>query len=393
MKYRILSTFGLFVAAIFIFSACTKSEIEKANDAYDYNSIVPKIMTLSGIPGTVQLGRTYSLVVPTRGGSTFAWQLLNGDAEFYPIPGKDSYHYGFYAFTDDDTVIAFSVTETTAGGKTDTWQDTIARTSGNFEDFENQAIAGSSLGPVGFSRSYQVDLYNNNDQEFSTFAWWSEGAAHTLTQDADEPWKAGIEFAEEGDITLYMAEINSHGIEADTTEIDIVVIPYCAVDNFSDFAGTYSGYDINAYGINDMAVNFTVTVKDDKARTVTVSDGFWYAMYGPNYWNETVTGGNEVLLTINVDGSITFANQFATQTEDEWDYYIGPRIAPAYWTGCDNEIILTIPYQSYWDNGYSGGFQAELGGVKSIGETPKKGFVPRSNTIVKSDYLPPLPVK
>lgn len=391
MKKKIFSLLGVIIALVLIFSACKKHPIEVANDAYDYNSIVPKIMTLSGIPGTVQLGRTYSLVVPTRGGSTFAWQLLNGDAEFYPIPGKDSYHYGFYTFTDDDTIIAFSVTETTVSGKTDTWQDTIARTSDDFEDFDNQAILGSSLGPVGFSRAYQVDLYNKNDQKFSTFNWWMEGAAATLTQDADEPWKAGLEFAEEGDITLYMVETNSHGVVADTSETEILVIPYCPVDDFADFAGVYTGYDHNWYGINADDIPITVEIVDAEARTVSISDGFWYGLYGPGYWGETVTGGNAPVVTLNIDGSITLENQFAVQTEDAYDYYIGPRSAPAFWNGCEGKIAITIPYIGHWAP-YTGGFEGVLYMEMSIsGET--KGLIQAGDPKFSIDYTPAPPVK
>ena len=222
-----------------------------------------------------------------------------------------------------------------------------------------------------------------------------EGASADLSVNSEQPWKVSLKFNETGVVTLYMVEENSQGMVADTTTYDVTVIDYCPVANFSDFAGEYSGYDHNAYGINDDAVTFTVTVKNSANRTVTVSDGFWYALYGPNYWGETVTDGNAVELTINIDGSITFKNQLATQTEGQYNYYIGPRLAPSYWVGCEGKIVLVIPYQAYWDDKYSGGFPCELYGEKSL--AGKKSMeIPSyvvDDTWNYKGELPPLPRK
>ncbi|NOY36599.1 MAG: hypothetical protein GXO83_03400 [Chlorobi bacterium] len=397
MKNKVLSIISVTAVAALLLAGCTKSDIDKAREAYDFNNVIPKIVELN-VPSSFEIGRTYTVDVPARGGSVFTWTLISGDGSFVELPGfegnENSFKKGLQLNSSSDTIIILSVQETTAGGKTDEVVDTLTNSSGDFTPFTARPILGSSLAPVGFSRDYQVALFNENDKAFSSYAWGIEGSGASVSPDSDNPWMAKVSFTESGVVTLWMVETNSQGMVADTSTYDITIINYCAVANFNDFAGTYTGYDHNAYGINDDNVTFTVKVKDKKKRTVTISDGFWYALYGPNYWGETVTGGNAAVVTINVDGSITFENQFATQTEDAYDYYIGPRSSPAYWTGCDGKIVLVIPYQGYWDDGYSGGFSAQLYGEKSLskGALLERSFVPDDTPAMTKD-LPPLPQK
>ncbi|MCD6200503.1 MAG: hypothetical protein J7K46_01705 [Bacteroidales bacterium] len=398
MKNKILNLFGIVALVVFLVSGCTKSDIEKSRDAYDFNNVIPLITHLSA-PSAIQIGRTYTMQVPPRGGSVFTWELAGGDGNIVTIPGYEgdekSFIKGLQLNSADDTIIVLKVTETTIGGKSTSRTDTLVKSAAKITPFTNLDLSGSPLAPTGFSRDYQALLFNSNDENFSTFQWGILGDGATVTQNTDEPWKCSVAFSETGVVTLYMIETNSQGMVADTSKMDITIIDYCPITNFGDFAGEYTGYDHNAYGINDDNVTFTVKVLDAKKRTVTVSDGFWYALYGPNYWGETVTDGNNAVLTINVDGSISFDNQMATQTEGQYNYYIGPRMAPAYWVGCDGKIVLVVPYQAYWDDGYSGGFPCELYGEKSLDK--KKSYTAPANVVDDTwNYkgeLPPLPRK
>ncbi len=389
---------GVIVIASLLIVGCTKSDIDKARESYDWNNVIPLIKTLSA-PSSIQIGRTYTMQVPARGGSQFTWELLSGDGNIIVLPGYEgddqTFTKGLQLNSDADTTIVLKVTETTHGGKTTSRTDTLVNSADKIAPFTNLQLSGSPLAPVGFSRAYEAFLFNSNDKYFSTFQWGVLGSGATVTPSIEQPWKCKMDFSETGVVTLYMIETNSQGMVADTSKFDVTIIDYCPIENFSDFAGEYKGYDHNAYGINDDDVTFTVAVKDKNKRTVTVSDGFWYALYGPNYWGETVTGGNAAVLTINVDGSISFDNQFATQTEDAYNYYIGPRTAPAYWVGCEGKIVLVIPYQAYWDDSYSGGFPCELYGEKSL--TGKKSleipsYVKDDTWNFKGD-LKPLPRK
>jgi len=115
MKKIIFSTILLF-AVVSMFNSCTTPPIEAAQDAYDYDAIVPKVLGVSGASVAIQtFTATYS---PNyyRGGSTWNWsadqavvQSVSDDTRTATIL-FDQYPSDGYA-----TVI---VTETTQGGVT-----------------------------------------------------------------------------------------------------------------------------------------------------------------------------------------------------------------------------------------------------------------------------------
>lgn len=120
MKNKIFSLLGVIVALTFILSACTKSEIEKANDAYNYDKIVP-ISGVSG-PGTVIASGLVpvSYLATSRGGSSYAWEVIPSAAG---IGGtvtqlEDTPFLGSILFDQSDTndSVMVQVTETTMGG-------------------------------------------------------------------------------------------------------------------------------------------------------------------------------------------------------------------------------------------------------------------------------------
>lgn len=73
MKKNILFTL-LILAVVAVFNSCTTPPIEAAQEAYDYNSIVPKV--LNGVQGTnvaVQTSTVNYTINYYRGGSTWNW--------------------------------------------------------------------------------------------------------------------------------------------------------------------------------------------------------------------------------------------------------------------------------------------------------------------------------
>ena len=81
MKYRIVSIFGLFVASAFLFSACTKSDIEKSQESYDWSKVQPMIIDFAGptlVSASGQVASNYS--VAGRGGSTYEFTAHNWSA-------------------------------------------------------------------------------------------------------------------------------------------------------------------------------------------------------------------------------------------------------------------------------------------------------------------------
>jgi len=115
-----------------------------------------------------------------------------------------------------------------------------------------------------------------------------------------------------------------------------------------EMVGTYSGSETNAYGINvESGASFEVFKKDDQ--TIQIS-GFIQSLWGPTYWGETPTAGNMVEFTYKPNGLLEFENQWALQTDNTWDYYVGPGGGDAKWDGCTE--TFTIPFYFHWDADY-----------------------------------------
>ena len=78
MKNRIFKYISFFLASLLIFSACEKTDIQKANDEYDFSKIIPKVQGISGPMAVSQtFTETYS-VNYFRGGSTWSWSVVGG---------------------------------------------------------------------------------------------------------------------------------------------------------------------------------------------------------------------------------------------------------------------------------------------------------------------------
>lgn len=122
MKNKILASISFLVVIAFMFSACEKNPIDKANEDYDYSKIIPVVSAISG-PSTVaahglsEFPYTYS--APTRGGSTWAWEVTTlsgtGTAEITLEENGRIAKINFPQRSVVDTATV-SVIETTMGG-------------------------------------------------------------------------------------------------------------------------------------------------------------------------------------------------------------------------------------------------------------------------------------
>jgi len=331
-------------------------------------------------------GRHYTYSATTRGGSTYTWATdLNAEVVLLPeIPSNYQVRITFPSIiTAIDAPEVVSVYETTQGGVasnllTDTVKSVVA--------FAALPIVGSTNVNGGFTSSFSVNA-SALDKIYSTYTWACTKGV--VTQSATEPWKVNIYFSNDdvGDVTVTLTETTTTGFTANSTLV-VTVNEYCAVEDFNDFGGVYSGGDFNAYGL-DGYNDFTVTVTSVANRTVTISDAFWFGLWGPQYWDETPSAGNAVELKLNLDGTITFVAQRALQTNDEWDYFIHPRGA-ARWNACGGQIELSIPYWADWDDTYAGDFEAEIVCSKSFGgKAINRNYV----EFPYNENLKPLPVK
>lgn len=78
MKNKIFRYISFFAALIMILGACQKTDIQKANDDYDFDKVIPVVLGISGPTNATQtFSESYS---PSyfRGGSTFSWSVSAG---------------------------------------------------------------------------------------------------------------------------------------------------------------------------------------------------------------------------------------------------------------------------------------------------------------------------
>ena len=191
MKYKIVSIFGLFVVAAFLFSACTKSEIQKAQEAYDYNTIIPKVMEIYGPTSVAAHGLAdfpYEYSAPARGGSSWAWevetQLGTGTPEITLEENGRIAKIVFPQRSEADTATV-KVIETTAGGKSSE-QQTMEVALAAFcpylwDDYEGNytGTSGAHSDPVVFERTTTLN-------QFRVY-----GLANFVNSDWGENWVEG----------------------------------------------------------------------------------------------------------------------------------------------------------------------------------------------------------
>ncbi len=121
----------------------------------------------------------------------------------------------------------------------------------------------------------------------------------------------------------------------------------------AEMVGTYTGTDFSGYGQLTMeGASFEVFLVDDTHIAVS---GLCQSLY-VGAWGETVTGGDRVVFEVLPNGLMTTVNQHLCETDNVWDYYMGPDASRTLkWDGCNQ--IITIPYIFHWDAGYADAYQ------------------------------------
>lgn len=118
MKRNIFYTI-LLLAVVSMFNSCTTPPIEAAQDAYDYNAIIPKIFGISGPSQTAASGLApvrYSTTT-RRGGSTLEWTVTGHSATITPVEGDPFSADILFAQSDVDVDgVVVTCVETTMGG-------------------------------------------------------------------------------------------------------------------------------------------------------------------------------------------------------------------------------------------------------------------------------------
>jgi hypothetical protein len=116
MKKNVLFTL-LILAVVAMFNSCTTPPIEAAQEAYDYNAIVPKV--LGGVKGPTIAIQTFTAdytIGYYRGGSTWNWSATDANVKSVSADTRvATIEFAQYPASGKAKV---TVTETTMGGKT-----------------------------------------------------------------------------------------------------------------------------------------------------------------------------------------------------------------------------------------------------------------------------------
>jgi len=118
MKNKILASISFLVVIALMFSSCEKPPVEKANEDYNYDNIIPKIFNFSGpsaVPASGLGFVEYSCLY--RGGSTYSFTTEGHTATIAIKEGNPSVAEVTWDQSPVDLEAKIFVVETTMGGK------------------------------------------------------------------------------------------------------------------------------------------------------------------------------------------------------------------------------------------------------------------------------------
>ena len=151
---------------------------------------------------------------------------------------------------------------------------------------------------------------------------------------------------EELDLVLVIDAGDKNAPVGDTLKYSLKRINFCPW-TLDDMVGVYTGDEITAWGVNVYGATFEVFKVNET--TIAIS-GLFQAVYGPTYWGEVVTAGDRPEFTYMPNGLLGTQNQWICETDNAWNYYMGPGGGDIKWNGCDESF--TIPYYFHWDSDY-----------------------------------------
>jgi hypothetical protein len=115
MKRKIFLRISLLLAAAFLMVTCTKSDIEKAREAYDATKVVPVVQGITGATTVLQTKTFVYKVSYERSGSTWAWTGVNCVVQSVSADTREA-TFLFNVMPAGGAKAIIQVTETTIGG-------------------------------------------------------------------------------------------------------------------------------------------------------------------------------------------------------------------------------------------------------------------------------------
>lgn len=114
MKNKLFRYISFLTALVLIFGACQKTDIQKANDEYDFNKVIPIVQGISGPSNATQTFSESFSPSYFRGGSTWAWSVSAGASITSTSADTRDVDILFSEMGD----VTLTLTETTLGGVT-----------------------------------------------------------------------------------------------------------------------------------------------------------------------------------------------------------------------------------------------------------------------------------
>ena len=142
---NIFKILGLLIIVAMVVTACQKSDVEKSQEDYDYNTIEPIIYSISGPTITAASGLAPVTYIATpRGGSSYTWEVVGHGAT---IGVQDPSYKANITFnqSDEDKTIMVICQETTSGGKVSP-KDTLEVQITKFKPMEFEEFIGTWSG-------------------------------------------------------------------------------------------------------------------------------------------------------------------------------------------------------------------------------------------------------
>lgn len=334
MKNRLFRYISLLtvIAMVFVVS-CEKTDIQKANEEYDFDKIVPKVQGVSG-PATViqSLSGSYS-VNYFRGGSTWTWQVTNGT-----ITSTSEDTRKIDVLFPDLGEAVVTVTETTLGGIT---SDPMSRTI-------NVVLpVVTMVGPADVVQTFTYTYSVNYERAGSTWSWSATNA--TIVDVSEDTREVEVLFTDSGEAMLTVTETMSTGVSSLPLEFDITVGEFCPMTR-DDFLGTWRGTETGSSD-GDLTVTFIAGAEDNEI-VVEAIDGIPAFLGGVfTGWGETFQPGfgaeGDITIVVNENGSLSIGWDYWGQTlPGPYDYWYH---GSGLWSGCGAAPTMEFTFNMDWN--------------------------------------------
>ncbi|MBS0010972.1 MAG: hypothetical protein KFF49_06160 [Bacteroidales bacterium] len=322
MKNKIFKYISFFAALVMIVSACEKSDIDKANEAYDFSKVIPAVQGVTGPTAVVQTfsSETYG-VNYFRGGSSWSWSvsgatLLSTSADTRSIEVD---------FPDDGEAL-ITVTETTLGGVTSepfVYSVTV-----------NPPEVASVSGPTAVLQTFTEKYSIPYSRAGSTWDWTVTNAV--LDSVSPDTKEAFVLFDTQGEATITVVETLYTGLASAPYDVTVTVAEYCPLTR-DEFLGTWVGTETGDSDVDPLTVTFVAGTEDNEIVVEADADGY-PAFLSEVFkgWGETFQPGfgpeGAITIVINLNGTLSIGFDYWGQTlPGPYDYWY---FGSGNWSGC-----------------------------------------------------------